>query len=79
MPLLGLHCQVSKLVNSDTCPRPATPGRGVRVARESLSVSHRLGLSPRGGPVRPLAMDNTVIPTETDSNDSKVTVYTSIP
>ena len=55
-------------------------GRGeVRVARESLSVSHRLGLSPRGGPVRPLAMDNTVIPTETDSNDSKVTVYTSIP
>jgi hypothetical protein len=27
MPLKGLHCQVSKLVNSDTCPRPTTQSR----------------------------------------------------
>ena len=33
MPLKGLHCQVSKLFNSDTCPRPTTQGGALAVGR----------------------------------------------
>jgi hypothetical protein len=37
MPLKGLHCQVSKLDNSDACPRPTA--HHVRVL-EALAVHH---------------------------------------
>jgi hypothetical protein len=37
MPHTALECRVSKMVNSDTCPRPTTSGRaGPRAAALSL-------------------------------------------
>jgi hypothetical protein len=39
MSLKGLECQVSKMVNSDACPRPTTGGE----RRFASAVAYRLG------------------------------------
>jgi hypothetical protein len=49
MPINGVHCHVSKMINSDTCPRPTTDVR----LQSPRAVSDRSAPDP----VRALAIE----------------------
>ena len=64
MPLKGFECPAFKLVNSDMRPRPVAHRRGDLSQRKVLAA-----------PAMPSPGRHTVILTESDSNDSKITVH----